>query len=65
MYNETELAERLVIIKNAGLEDAMILDENYMQLIKGTYNTDERDQLRILQTNAKTRVRDLEREHAQ
>ncbi len=59
MYNEIQLKERFVIIKNANLDDATILSENYRQLIKDTPNPDEQKQLVILVTNVQRRIQRL------
>lgn len=59
MYDNAELKERLVIIKNSNLDDASILDENYMQLIRETPNPEEQQQLVILHSNVQRRIKQL------
>ena len=59
MYDNIELKQRLVIIKNSNLDDATILDENYMQLIRETPNPDEQQQFLILHTNVQRRIKQL------
>ena len=59
MYTETDLKERFIIIKNANLTDATILDENYRQLIAQAYNPDERQQFVILRSTVQGRIKQL------
>ena len=59
MYNEVQLKERFIIIKNANLADATILDQNYRQFIRDTPNPDEQRQLVILVTNVQRRIQRL------
>jgi hypothetical protein len=59
MYDNIELNQRLVIIKHSNLDDATILDENYMQLIRDTPNPEEQQQFLILHTNAQRRIKQL------
>ena len=59
MYNNTELKKRFKIIRTSNLDDAIILDENYLKLIKDTPNPDEQKQFIILHTNAKRRIQKL------
>jgi len=59
MYDNLQLKERFVIIKNANLDDAQILDENYKQLIKETPNPDVQEQLKLLRTNVQRRIYQL------
>lgn len=56
MFNEQELKERNNIIQLSTVEDILILDENYTQLLKDAYNSEERDQLRYLKTLIKDRI---------
>lgn len=60
MYTNSDLNERFVIIKNATLKDATILDENYRHLISQTYNDDERQQYQILRTQVRHRIAELQ-----
>ena len=60
MYTDSDLSERFVIIKNATLKDATILDENYRHLISQTYNNDERQQYQILRTQVRHRIAELQ-----
>jgi hypothetical protein len=59
MYTETDLNERFIIIRNANLTDATILDENYRQLIAAAYNPDERQQFVILRSTVQGRIKQL------
>jgi len=55
-----EIEERLVIIKNSGLDDVTILNKNYMYLIRGAADISEQEQFSILQKSAKKRIKELE-----
>lgn len=59
MYDNVELKQRLIIIKHSSLDDATILDENYMQLIRDTPNPDEQQQFLILHSNVQRRIKQL------
>jgi hypothetical protein len=60
MYDETvDLKEKLYIIKHSELADAMILDENYRQLIRETPNETEQKKLIALRTFAQCRIKEL------
>jgi hypothetical protein len=59
MYDTIELKERFTIIKHSSLDDATILDQNYMQLIRETYNPEDQQQLLILRSNVKRRIEKL------
>lgn len=59
MYGNTELKQRLIIIKNSSLDDAIILDENYMHLIRETPNHEEQKQFLILHSNVQRRIKQL------
>jgi len=59
MYDEMELKQRFKIISHSGLDDAVILDENYRKLIKDTPNPDEQKQFVILYTNVQRRIQKL------
>jgi len=63
MYDTTELTQRFIIIKHSSLDDATILDQNYMQLIKETYNPEEQQQLLILRSNVRRRIEKLTGEY--
>lgn len=60
MYTVSDLDERFVIIKQATLKDATILDENYRHLISQTYNDDERQQYQVLRTQVRHRIAELQ-----
>lgn len=62
MYGVQELKQRLIIIKNSDLDDATILDENYLQLIKETPNPEEKDQFLVLRSVVRRRINQL-KEH--
>lgn len=59
MYTQQDLDQRFVIIKNAGLEDATILDENYKQMICAVPNNDEKDQIKKLIVTVQARIKEL------
>jgi PHD/YefM family antitoxin component YafN of YafNO toxin-antitoxin module len=59
MYGVIDLKQRYVIIKNSGFDDAVILDENYLQMLKDTPNSEERDQYRKLRAVIKDRIEQL------
>jgi len=59
MYDTVELTQRFIIIEHSSLDDATILDQNYMQLIKDTYNPEEQQQLLILRSNVRRRIEKL------
>ena len=59
MYDTTELKQRFIIIKHSSLDDATILDQNYMQLIRDTYNPEEQQQFLILRSNVRRRIERL------
>jgi hypothetical protein len=59
MYDTVELKQRFIIIKHSSLDDATILDQNYMQLIKDTPNPEEQQQLLILRSNVRRRIEEL------
>lgn len=59
MYGVIDLKQRYVIIKNSGFDDAVILDENYLQMLKDTPNSEERDQYRELRAVIKDRIKQL------
>ena len=59
MYGVQELRQRLIIIKHSDLDDAIILDENYLQLIKETPNPDEKEQFIVLRSIVHRRINAL------
>ncbi len=59
MYNDTELNQRLVIIKHSNLDDIIILDENYKQFIKNTPDPEEKKQYGILHSIIQNRIKQL------
>jgi hypothetical protein len=59
MYGVQELKQRLIIIKHSDLDDATILDENYLQLIKETPNPDEKEQFIVLRSIVRRRIKHL------
>ena len=59
MYDDTELKQRLIIIKHSELDDATILDENYKQLIKITPNPQEKEQFEELLITVQKRIEEL------
>jgi len=60
MYEDTiDLKQKLYIIKHSDLADAMILDENYKQLIRETPDETEQKKLVALRTFAQCRIREL------
>lgn len=63
MYDTVELKQRFIIIKNSSLDDATILDQNYMQLIRETSNPEEQQQFLILRSNVQRRIEELRNAH--
>jgi len=63
MYDTIELKQRFIIIKHSSLDDATILDQNYIQLIKDTCNPEEQQQLLILRSNVRRRIEELTGSH--
>jgi hypothetical protein len=61
MYGVQELEQRLIIIKTSGLDDATILDENYLQLIKETPDPDEQKQFSVLRSLVQRRIQHLQK----
>jgi len=59
MYDVQELKQRLIIIRYSDLDDATILDENYLQLIKETPNPDEKEQFVVLRSIVRRRIKHL------
>jgi hypothetical protein len=59
MFDQIELAQRLIIIKHAGLDDVTILDENYRHLMRDSEVPEEKQQLKILQDTVKNRIVEL------
>jgi len=59
MYDVHELKQRLIIIRHSSLDDATILDENYLQLIKETPNPDEKEQFVALRSVVRHRIKQL------
>jgi hypothetical protein len=59
MYGVQELKQRLIIIKHSDLDDATILDEKYLQLIKETPNPDEKEQFIVLRSIVHRRIKHL------
>ena len=60
MYEETvDLKSKLYIIKHSDLADALILDENYRQLIRETPDETEQKRLVALRTFAQCRIKEL------
>ena len=58
-FTEIDLNERHIIIKNASLKDAKILDENYSVMIAQTYNYEERSQFVGLRKTVLVRIDQL------
>lgn len=59
MYDVQELRQRLIIIKSSNMDDATILDENYLQLIKDTPNHEEKEQFSTLRSIVQHRIKQL------
>jgi len=59
MYDQIELAQRLIIIRHAALDDVTILDENYRHLIRNSDIPEEKQQLTILRDTARNRIQEL------
>ena len=56
MHNNIELAQKIFIIKTSDLDDIIILDNNYKQLIRETPDSVEKEQYKILQHNSQHRI---------
>jgi hypothetical protein len=54
-----ELKEKIFIIKHADLDDAKIMDGNYLQLIHDTADSEAQQQFSILRTNTQRRIQEL------
>ncbi len=61
MYDVQELKQRLIIIKHSSIDDATILGENYLQLIKETPNPEEKEQFVVLRTVVHHRIKQLQK----
>ncbi len=59
MYDDIDLEQRLIIIRNSGLDDATILDENYKQLIVNTPDPIVQSQFVILRSTVQRRIKEL------
>jgi hypothetical protein len=59
MYDDIDLEQRLIIIRNSGLDDATILDENYKQLIVNTPDPIVQSQFVILRSTVQRRIEEL------
>jgi hypothetical protein len=59
MYDVQELKQRLIIIKHSDLDDATILNENYLHLIKEASNPDEKAQFVTLRSITCRRIKHL------
>ena len=59
MYGIQDLKQRIIIIKNSDLDDATILDENYLQLIKESPNHEEKEQFVVLRSLVRRRIKNL------
>jgi hypothetical protein len=54
-----DLKEKIFIIKHADLDDAKIMDGNYLQLIHDTGDAEAQQQFSILRTNTQLRIQEL------
>lgn len=61
MNIDIDFNDRITIIKNANLNDASILDENYRFLIKEADSYEERQKYVILQTSVRNRINELKK----
>lgn len=57
--NAIKFKDKLLIIKNADLADARILDINYAQLIITSVSHDEKEKFLILRKNTQDRIKEL------
>ena len=57
--NMLDIGDKIFIIKHANLDDAKILDRNYLHLIHDAYSTEEEQQFTILHTTAQERIQEL------
>jgi hypothetical protein len=54
-----ELKEKIFIIEHADLDDAKIMDRNYLKLIYDTSDVDVQNQFSILRANTQRRIQEL------
>jgi hypothetical protein len=59
MFNQSELKQRLIIIKHSDLDDATILDENYKHLMRAATSPEDEQQFDILRHIVKRRIQHL------
>jgi len=57
--NAIKFKDKLLIIKNADLVDARILDTNYARLIIAAVSHDEKEKFLILRKNTQDRIKEL------
>lgn len=62
MFDQVDLKDRLIIIKQSGLDDVIILDENYRHLMRESYSQEEQNQFKILHSVARERIKELKKE---
>lgn len=65
MYDQTEIDQRLVIIKHSGLDDVVILDENYRHLMWQSTSPEEKKQFEVLRSNVQRRLKELRVTHGE
>lgn len=58
-----ELSQRILIIEKANLDDAIILDRNYKQLIRETVNPEEAEDFVTLRNFVLLRLQTLQKEN--
>ena len=60
MYTATiDIDDKIVIIRNANISDATILNSNYKKLIQDTTDPDEQKEFYFLRENVQLRIKEL------
>jgi hypothetical protein len=59
MSENLNLDDKLIIIKNAGMEDVEILDYNYKHMLQDTTDPEEKLEIVILRSNVLDRMKEL------
>lgn len=59
MQDQLDLDERLIIIKHSGIDDILILDENYRYLMRNSESREEQEKFEILHNIARDRIQKL------
>lgn len=59
MSENLNLDDKLIIIRNAGMEDVEILDDNYRHMLRDVTDPDERLKIVILRSKVLDRIKEL------